>query len=89
MSRKTLLGVAAFGFIGGVLGVSTSAVNHGFGLSPNHVGQLLDTAWTWVAVCILPCLAARRWRRSAAISGATLWAAVVCHHIAGFRGSPI
>ena len=83
--QSTVSGVIAFGLVGGVLGVSTSAANHGFGVSPDHVSQFLDAAWTWVAVGFFPCLAARRWLSSAVFSAATLWVAVVCYYIADLR----
>lgn len=61
MSKSSVRGgVVVLGLIGGLLGLSTSAANHGFGVSPDHVNQLLDAAWTWVASVFSPV-----WRRDA------------------------
>lgn len=68
--------------LGGLLGVVTSASNHGQGLAPVHASQLLDAAWTWVAVGLIPCFAARRWVQSALLSAVTLWSAVLCYDLA-------
>lgn len=71
--------------LGGLLGVTTSLANHGYGFAPAHTSQVLDAAGTWVAVGLVPCFAARRWLRSALLSAATLEAAVVGYDLTDLR----
>lgn len=69
------------GLPGGLLGAATSFANHGHGLAPSYMSQLLDAPWTWVAVGLVPCFAARSWSRSAVLSAVTLCAAVLCYDL--------
>ena len=69
------------GVLGGVLGAATSLTNHGHGLAPSYMSQLLDAPWTWVAVGLVPWFAARSWSRSAFLSAVALWAAVLCYDL--------
>jgi len=77
--------LAAVALLGGLLGVVTSLSNHGHGPAPAYSSQLLDAAWTWVAVGLLAGFAARRWVHSALASAVTFWAAILCYDLADLR----
>ena len=69
------------GLLGALLGAGTSSANNGHGLAPSYTSQVLDAPWTWVAVGLVPCFAARSWSRSAFLGAVALWTAVLCYDL--------
>lgn len=75
---RAVVGGAAFGTV-------TSLSNHLDGPAWAYLSQLLDAAWTWVAVGLPGCLSFRRWRPSALLSATTLVAAVLAYDLTDLR----